>query len=297
MRRLLIALAFAALAYAPPAPAAEPAKTNADDIATLRADAEKGNADAQHNLGSAYANGQGLVKDEAEAVQWYRKAADQGKVRSQFNLGWMYAKGQGVAKDEAEAVKWYRKAAEQGDPPAQVNLGSAYANGEAWWTGLISQLGILGWTSAAASAAWAAWIARHTGRISAARFLSRGVVASIVLLVDDLIGVHSMFWALGPLGKPFGLAIVLSPVAAWFWVYRSDIRRTRWVLLVGAFVANALSVVADTLGRGSVSDQAALLEDGPKFLGILAWATYFIASTYDIARSALRSATLGARHR
>jgi hypothetical protein len=176
----------------------------------------------------------------------------------------------------------------------ELFLDPAYANGGAWWTGLISQLGILGWTSAAASAAWAAWIARHTGRMSAARFLSRGVVASIVLLVDDLIGVHSMFWALGPLGKPFGLALVLSPVAAWFWVYRSDIRRTRWVLLAGAFVANALSVVADTLGRGSVSDQAALFEDGPKFLGILAWATYFIASTYDIARSALRSATLGA---
>jgi hypothetical protein len=176
----------------------------------------------------------------------------------------------------------------------ELFLDPAYANGGAWWTGLISQLGILGWTSAAASAAWAAWIARHTGRTSAAQFLFRGALASIVLLTDDLIGVHSMFWALGPLGKPFGLALVLAPVAAWFWVYRSDIRRTRWILLAGAFVANALSVVADTLGRGSVSDQAALLEDGPKFLGILAWATYFIASTYDIARSALRSATLSA---
>ena len=176
----------------------------------------------------------------------------------------------------------------------ELFLDPAYANGGAWWTGLISQLGILGWTSAAASAAWAAWIARHTGRTSAARFLFRGALASMVLLTDDLIGVHSMFWALGPVGKPFGLALVLAPVAAWFWIYRSDILRTRWVLLAGAFCANALSVVADTLGRGSISDQAALLEDGPKFLGILAWATYFIASTYDIARSALRSATLGA---
>ena len=172
----------------------------------------------------------------------------------------------------------------------ELFLDPSYANGGAWWTGLISQLGILGWTSAAASAAWAAWIARHTGRTSAAQFLYRGALASMVLLIDDLIGVHSMFGALGPLGKPFGLALVLSPVAAWFWVYRSDIRRTRWVVLVGAFVANALSIVADTLGHGSVSDLSAMLEDGPKFLGILAWAAYFIASTYDIARSALRSA-------
>jgi hypothetical protein len=173
----------------------------------------------------------------------------------------------------------------------ELFLDPSYANGGAWWTGLVSQLGILGWTTAVASAAWAAWIARHTGRRAAAQFLYRGALASVVLLVDDLVGVHSMFWALGPLGKPFGLTLVLSPVAAWFWVYRSDIRRTRWVLLAGAFVANALSIVADTLGHGSVSNLSALLEDGPKFLGILAWATYFVASTYDIARSALRAAT------
>ena len=175
----------------------------------------------------------------------------------------------------------------------ELFLDPAYANGGPWWTGLVSQLGVLGWTTAAVSAAWAGWIARHTGRRSAARFLGRGALASLVLMVDDLVGVHSMFWALGPLGKPFGLALVLSPVGAWLWVFRTDIRRTRWVLLVGAFAGNALSVVADTLGNGSVSNEAALFEDGPKFLGILAWATYFIASTYDIARSALRSAIHG----
>jgi hypothetical protein len=173
----------------------------------------------------------------------------------------------------------------------ELFLDPSYANGGEWWIGLVSQLGILGWTTAAASAAWAAWIARHTGRTGAAQFLYRGAVASVVLLIDDLLGVHSMFWALGPLGKPFGLTLVLSPVAAWFWVYRSEIRRTRWVLLAGAFLANALSIVVDTLSHGSDTDLSAMLEDGPKFLGILAWATYFVASTYDIARSALRVAT------
>ena len=175
----------------------------------------------------------------------------------------------------------------------QLFLDPAYVNGGAWWTGLVSQLGVLGWTIAVVSAAWAAWIARHTGRSSAARFLARGALASLVLLTDDLFGVHSMFWVLGPLGKPFGLALVLSPVAAWLWFFRTDILRTRWMLLAGAFLGNALSILGDTLGQGSISDQAVLFEDGPKFLGILAWATYFIASTYDIARSALRSAIHG----
>ena len=33
-----------------------------------------------------------------------------------------YDNGQGVAKDEVEAVKWYRKAAEQNHAQAQYNL-------------------------------------------------------------------------------------------------------------------------------------------------------------------------------
>ena len=92
--------------------------------------AEKGDAGAQFNLGVRYANGQGVAKDEVEAVKWYRKAADQGDADAQSNLGWMYDNGQGVAKDEVEAVKWYRKAADQGHAFAQYNLGVMYANGQ-----------------------------------------------------------------------------------------------------------------------------------------------------------------------
>jgi len=37
------------------------------------------------------------------------KAADQGFARAQFNLGGMYAYGEGVLKDDKQAVKWYQK--------------------------------------------------------------------------------------------------------------------------------------------------------------------------------------------
>ena len=87
-----------------------------------------------------YANGQGVLKDDAEAVKWFRLAADQDYAKAQFYLGFMYANGQGVLKDDAEAVRWYRLArqgdAEQGDAAggasssAQFNLGFMYANGE-----------------------------------------------------------------------------------------------------------------------------------------------------------------------
>ena len=41
-------------------------------------------------------------------------AADQRDAEAQYTLGVMNAHGNGVAKDDTEAVKWYRKAADQG---------------------------------------------------------------------------------------------------------------------------------------------------------------------------------------
>ena len=58
---------------------------------------------------------------------WYRRAADQGHALAQYNLGLRYAKGEGVIKDNKEAVKWYRKAAYQGYALSQYHLGHAYA--------------------------------------------------------------------------------------------------------------------------------------------------------------------------
>ena len=71
----------------------------------------------------AYANGQGVAKDEVEAVKWYRKAAAQNYADAQVNLGICCANGRGVVKDELEAVRWYRKAAETDFAPDENNLG------------------------------------------------------------------------------------------------------------------------------------------------------------------------------
>ena len=84
--------------------------------------AEKGDADAQVNLGWMYANGQGVTKDEVEAVKWFRKAADQGNAPAQYNLGNMYRTGQGVAKDEVEAYKWWLLAGAQGNEHAKKKI-------------------------------------------------------------------------------------------------------------------------------------------------------------------------------
>ena len=76
-----------------------------------------------------YANGQGVPQDYAEAIKWFVLAAERGDANAQYNLGLYYANGRGVPQDDAEAVKWFRKAAEQGDASAQYNLGLFYASG------------------------------------------------------------------------------------------------------------------------------------------------------------------------
>ena len=91
--------------------------------------ATQGHANAQDALGDSYRDGEGVLKDDAQAVLWYRKAAEQGHAEAQSSLGWMYNEGRGVEKDDAQAVLWYRKAAEQANATAQGNLGLMYSEG------------------------------------------------------------------------------------------------------------------------------------------------------------------------
>ena len=100
--------------------------------------AEQGHAEAQHNLGNMYNDGEGVTKDNHQAVFWYRKSAEHGNAKAQFKLGYMYANGWGVNKDDGRTEIWCRKAmeqdrlrkvAEQGDAIAQLYLGFIYLNG------------------------------------------------------------------------------------------------------------------------------------------------------------------------
>src|SRR5689334_16708263 len=56
-------------------------------ITEWRALAEKGDPDAQFNLGQAYKLGRGVASDLKIAQGWYEKAAEQGHEEAQANLG------------------------------------------------------------------------------------------------------------------------------------------------------------------------------------------------------------------
>ena len=102
----------------------------AEAVKWYRKAADQGFASAQCDLGICYREGKGVPRDYVEAVKWYRKASDQGDADAQCDLGYCYERGYGVPQDDAEAVKWYRKAANQGQVDAQYNLGDCYATGQ-----------------------------------------------------------------------------------------------------------------------------------------------------------------------
>jgi len=73
--------------------------------------AEQGDVDAQFSLGEMSKKGQGVPRDDAEALKWYRRAADQGHAYAQNNLGIIYTLGKGVPVDYVQALMWYSIAA------------------------------------------------------------------------------------------------------------------------------------------------------------------------------------------
>lgn len=98
-------------------------------ITDLKEVAYAGNVNAQVQLGVIYLTGDGVNKDDAEALKWLRKAADQDNALAERYLAEMYFKGRGVPADNMEAAKWLRLAADQGDAESEHNLAVLYEQG------------------------------------------------------------------------------------------------------------------------------------------------------------------------
>ena len=81
--------------------------------------AEQGDAVAQFYLGVMYANGEGVLEDDKEAVKWFKLAAEQGYAKAQYNLGLMYDNGEGVIQDNVYAHMWCNIAASNGSENAK----------------------------------------------------------------------------------------------------------------------------------------------------------------------------------
>lgn len=131
--RYLVAAVLAALLSAPLS--AQSVKAGIDAwqradyasaVAIWRPLAEKGDADAQFNLGQAYRLGRGVPINLALAKSWFEKAATSGHLDAQTTLGLLLFQN----GDQASGLRWLKQAAEEGEPRAELVYGTALYNGD-----------------------------------------------------------------------------------------------------------------------------------------------------------------------
>ncbi|MFU8837160.1 MAG: tetratricopeptide repeat protein [Thiohalomonadaceae bacterium] len=96
------------------------------ELATLRNQAELGDAQAQLALGTAYEQGQGVARDLEQALRWYQRAAEQGLAEAQYQLAYLLAEAE---ISPVAAAEWMAKAADQGMVEAQYLMGMIHAEG------------------------------------------------------------------------------------------------------------------------------------------------------------------------
>jgi cell division septation protein DedD len=122
-------------------------------VAIWRPLAEKGDPDAQFNLGQAYRLGRGVATNLSAAKTWFGRAAGQGHVDAQTTLGLLLFQN----GEQAEGLKWLKQAAIKGDPRALLVYGTALVNGDG-----VTQDPVLGYAYVSRAAAQGLEPARQT---------------------------------------------------------------------------------------------------------------------------------------
>ncbi len=97
-------------------------RAQAKSLPDLRKLAGQGDADAQWQMGVRYHNGEGVPRDDVQAMQWFLRAADQGHVTAQATLGAYYWAGRGVPQDLLKAYFWSALALAGGDENSKSRL-------------------------------------------------------------------------------------------------------------------------------------------------------------------------------
>jgi TPR repeat protein len=75
--------------------------------------AERGDINAQAELGLLYSKGRGVPQNYHLAAMWYRRAAERGHGGAQLALGLLYNRGEGVPKNFMLAYMWIDLSAAQ----------------------------------------------------------------------------------------------------------------------------------------------------------------------------------------
>jgi hypothetical protein len=187
-----------------------------------------------------------------------------------------------------------------------------------FYTGFISNLGILIWMSAAAVAGFTYLVLRSHPNHRARPFLLASFLLTLFLTLDDLYLIHDEFFPeyLGISETAFFVGYIVI-VAAYVYAFRRTLMRSEYLLLILAFGFFAFSLAIDNVQEllpglyssiregtgnpividaegaqqaveGTVSSIRYMAEDGSKFLGIVTWCLFFVRYCHAQLKAQLR---------
>jgi uncharacterized protein len=119
-------------------------------IVEFRRQALAGEANGMARYGRAMALGEGITKNQEQALDWLRKAAERGSVQGMYWYASMLYTGEGGPANPTLAVSWLKRASENGHLSSMFTLAQAYANGQ----GTVQNMGLAyAWISIVANSA------------------------------------------------------------------------------------------------------------------------------------------------
>ncbi len=99
-------------------------------IVEIRRQATAGEVSAMARYGRALALGEGVTKNQEQAIDWLRKAAERGNVQGMYWYATMLYAGEGGPANQTLAVSWLRRASENGHLSSMFLLAQAYGTGQ-----------------------------------------------------------------------------------------------------------------------------------------------------------------------
>lgn len=148
------------------------------------------------------------------------------------------------------------------------------------YTGMISNIGMVLWSSAAAICFFAFVYNKQKQNVKFQVFFLFSAIITTVLLLDDLFMLHEMVFP-KYLFIPEKITVGVYGISVLIFLYsfRKNLLETYYLPLVLSLIFFALSIGFDFYPW--VLKWHYLLEDGSKFLGIVGWLAYFSKSSLD----------------
>lgn len=158
-------------------------------------------------------------------------------------------------------------------------------------TGVLSNLGIILWAAAASVCLFSTILLRKLKPHTVNWFLFCSALLSAYLLFDDFFQFHETLAGmyLG-VNEKLVLAVLGVSVMLYVYIFRKVILRTQWEMLLLAVsflvISAATDAVLEPLVLWRLGDWNYILEDGPKWLGIACWCSYYLCTSYHFLMNA-----------